>query len=65
MKRAVLALLLTCIAVGAALEATSPPAAAQPQPQNLAQTAPRASQNTAGVGTGVGTGAAIGAPQMP
>ena len=57
MKRAVLALLLTCIAVGAALEATSPPAAAQPQPQNLTQPAPRAAQNTAGT--------TVGAPQMP
>ena len=59
MKRAVLALLLTCTAIGIALEATSPPAAAQPQPQNLAPPAPRTTQNTAGAG------AAAGAPQMP
>ena len=61
MKRAVLAFLLTFIAIGAALEATSPPAAAQPQGQNLAQPSPQATRNTAAAGAG----AAVGAPQMP
>jgi len=61
MKRAVLALLLTCTAIGAALEATSRQAAAQPQGQNLAQPSPQATRTT----SATGAGAAVGAPQMP